>query len=152
MKGEPAKDERATQGVDLASRGVALLAGLLFGAGLLISGMTRPEKVIGFLDVAGDWDGSLAFVMIGAIGVFALAAYRARHTVAPVWAEAFQWPTRTHLDGPLVLGSALFGVGWGIAGYCPGPALVAVGAGNLPAAWFTGAMIGGMLIYRFSRR
>lgn len=152
MKGEPAGPGGPEGGVNLESRGVALLAGLLFGAGLLISGMTRPEKVIGFLDVAGDWDGSLAFVMIGAIGVFAMAAYRARHTAAPVWAAAFQWPTRTHLDVPLVLGSAIFGVGWGIAGYCPGPALVAVGAGNLPAAWFTGAMAVGMVIYRFARR
>lgn len=138
--------------MNLTTRAIALLSGLLFGAGLLISGMARPEKVLGFLDVAGDWDPSLAFVMIGAIGVFAVAALAARRREHPFFAEQFHWPTHKDIDTPLVLGSALFGIGWGLVGYCPGPALVSIGAGSIPAAWFTGAMLVGMLGYRATRR
>ena len=135
----------------LPMRGVALVSGLLFGAGLLVSGMTRPEKVIGFLDVAEDWDPSLAFVMVGAIAVYAAAAWSARRQTRPWWADAFHWPSRTNNDARLVGGSALFGVGWGLAGYCPGPALVSVGAGSIDAAWFGGAMLIGMLTYGAAR-
>ncbi len=111
----------------LAPRLVGLVSGLLFGAGLVLSGMTRPDKVIGFLDLTGDWDPSLAFVMVGAIGVFAFAAWAARRQTRPVWAPSFQWPTRKDIDARLLLGSALFGLGWGLAGYCPGPAPTAPG-------------------------
>ena len=138
-------------GQALAMRGLSLGSGLLFGAGLLVSGMTRPEKVLGFLDVSGDWDPSLAFVMIGAISVYAIAAAVARSAAGPWWAVAFQWPTRVHIDAPLVIGSAMFGVGWGLVGYCPGPALGGLGAGSISAAWFAAAMLIGMLAHRMTR-
>ncbi len=138
--------------MNIEVRLVGLGSGLLLGAGLMLAGMTRPEKVLAFLDVAGEWDPSLAFAMAGAIGVFAIAAFAARARLRPLWAEAFQWPEAALVDAPLVLGSALFGIGWGIVGYCPGPAIVSVGAGSIPAAWFTVAMGVGMVAYRLSRR
>ncbi len=139
-----------TDAQKLRMRGVALLAGVLFGAGLLISGMTRPAKVVGFLDVAGAWDPSLALVMVGAIGVYAVAARLARRRDRPIYADGFQWPTPRDIDGRLIGGSALFGVGWGLVGYCPGPAIVGLGAGSMSAAWFCGAMALGMVAYRFT--
>ena len=138
----------ASETAPLAMRGVALISGLMFGAGLLMSGMTRPEKVIGFLDVTGAWDPSLAFVMVGAIAVYSLAAMTARRQIRPCWADSFHWPSTLNVDARLVGGSALFGVGWGLAGYCPGPALVSIGAGSIDAAWFGGSMLLGMLVYR----
>lgn len=133
--------------MNLATRGVALLSGLLFGAGLLVSGMTQPEKVTGFLDVAGAWDPALALVMVGAIGTFALALPLARRWPTPAYAAGFEWPTLRDVDARLVGGSALFGVGWGLSGYCPGPALASIGAGSTGAAWFTGGMLAGMAIF-----
>ena len=110
----------------------ALACGLLFGLGLAISGMMNPAKVIGFLDVAGDWDPTLAFVMGGALLV-AMPAYRMILTRRrPVLAGSFSLPEKARLDAPLTLGSALFGVGWGLVGFCPGPAVAAVVTG-LPA-------------------
>ncbi len=138
--------------MNLAQRGVALLAGLLFGAGLLLSGMTQPSKVTGFLDVAGSWDPALALVMVGAIGTFALAFLVARRWPTPVYADAFSWPTLRDVELRLVGGSAVFGVGWGLSGYCPGPALVSIGAGSTGAAWFTGGMLAGMAIYAWRYR
>lgn len=104
------------------------VSGLLFGAGLLIGGMTQPSKVVGFLDLAGDWDPSLAFVMGGAIGVFLPLFRLINRRRAPLYAASFALPTRRDLDAPLLLGAALFGIGWGLAGYCPGPALTALAA------------------------
>jgi len=126
---------------------MAALAGLVFGLGLLVSGMADPQKVLGFLDIAGAWDPSLALVMGGAIALglpgFALARRRSRSLLgAPM-----QLPARQTIDAPLLFGSALFGIGWGLAGYCPGPALVGTAAGLGSAAIFSAAMLAGMLLY-----
>ena len=131
---------------------VALFSGALFGLGLAVSGMANPQKVIGFLDVSGDWDPTLALVMGGALLV-ALPAFRwifGRRR--PVLAENFEIPTK-EIDARLVGGSALFGVGWGLSGFCPGPAVVALvpalAAGILPVFAFVCAMIAGMVIYQW---
>ena len=126
----------------------ALFAGIVFGAGLVIGGMTQASKVIGFLDVAGDWDPSLGLVMAGAIAVFlpALVAIRKRGT--PVFDLQFSLPARRDIDARLLLGSAVFGVGWGLAGYCPGPALTSVGSLAPDALLFTGAMVFGFGLKR----
>jgi uncharacterized membrane protein YedE/YeeE len=130
----------------------AALAGLLFGLGLALSGMVFPAKVQGFLDVAGSWDPSLAFVMVGAIAVglpaFALARRR-RESFAGL---AMRLPDATHIDRRLVGGSLLFGVGWGLAGLCPGPALVVLGLADAKAAAFVGAMLVGMAAHEWLER
>ena len=102
----------------------ALISGLIFGAGLVISGMTQPSKVLGFLDVFGAWDPTLAFVMGGALAVSLPGFYFARGRTRPLFAAHFRWPTRSEIDAPLVGGAALFGLGWGLVGLCPGPAIV----------------------------
>jgi uncharacterized protein len=125
----------------------ALGCGAVFGLGLAISGMMNPAKVIGFLDVAGSWDPTLALVMGGALLV-AIPAYRmilARRR--PVLADGFSLPTRTKLDAPLILGSALFGVGWGLVGFCPGPAVAAVVTGLPAVLGFVAAMLAGMALH-----
>lgn len=125
----------------------ALASGLVFGLGLIAGGMTDPAKVKGFLDLFGAWDPSLAFVMGGAIavGVFAFAAGRRRNRS---WTgDPMEIPTSTVIDRRLVLGGVLFGIGWGIGGFCPGPALVALGSGLGSAAVFVAAMLAGMLIH-----
>lgn len=121
--------------------------GLLFGWGLLLSGMTDPGKVQAFLDLAGVWDPSLAFVMGGAIlvGFFAFASARKR--TSNFLGGALHLPQRRDIDRPLVVGALLFGAGWGLAGFCPGPALVSMGAGNLKAVVFVAAMVAGMLVF-----
>jgi uncharacterized protein len=101
----------------------AFLCGLVFGLGLMISGMTQPAKVLGFLDIFGRWDPTLAFVMAGALAVTFAGYALARRRPAPVFAASHLWPTRTDIDRPLVAGSALFGAGWGLVGLCPGPAI-----------------------------
>jgi uncharacterized membrane protein YedE/YeeE len=126
---------------------VALGSGLLFALGLGLAGMTDPTKVVGFLDVAGAWDPSLAFVMIGAIGVHMLFVRRARSVSAPRFATAFAVPTASRLDRNLVVGALLFGIGWGIAGYCPGPVLVSLVSLEPSALVFVAAMIAGMVLY-----
>lgn len=123
---------------------VALLTGLIFGAGLVISGMTQPSKVLGFLDVTGRFDASLMLVMVGAIGVHFFGYRLAKRRSAPVFADAFQLPTRRDIDAKLILGAVLFGVGWGIGGYCPGPAIVALPGGGISALTFVSAMVVGM--------
>lgn len=128
--------------------GIGALVGLLFGCGLAISGMTLPSKVLGFLDVAGRWDASLAFVMVGAIGVHALAYRLIDRRGRPWLAAHFQRPTRKDLDAPLLIGAALFGVGWGMGGFCPGPALVSLGGLAPHALAFVVAMSVGMLLHR----
>ncbi len=100
--------------------------GLLFALGLGLSGMTQPSKIIGFLDVAGPWDPSLAFVMLGALGVHFLFVRRAQRGGTPRFASSFSWPAPAAVDARLVAGAAIFGVGWGLSGYCPGPALVSL--------------------------
>ncbi len=126
--------------------GSAFVAGLVFAIGLGISGMTLPSKVIGFLDVMGDWDPSLAFVMGGAIAVHLTFTRWLLRRGRPLVAEAFHFPTRSDIDGRLVVGAALFGVGWGLVGYCPGPVLVSAGAGRKEAVAFVVAMTLGMLV------
>ncbi len=126
---------------------VALLSGLIFGLGLIAGGMTDPAKVKAFLDLFGAWDPSLALVMGGAIavGVFAFAAARRRQRS---WTgEPIELPASTLIDGRLVAGGVLFGAGWGVAGFCPGPALVAAGSGSPAALGFLAAMLAGMLIH-----
>jgi len=126
------------------------LIGLLFGLGLILSGMTDPGKVIGFLDLAGPWDPSLAFVMGGAICVGLFAFALARRRTRAVLGGAIELPSRRDIDRPLVVGSLVFGVGWGLAGFCPGPALVAAGAGHWQAWLFVAAMLAGMAARDFA--
>ncbi|MCC5809816.1 MAG: YeeE/YedE family protein [Ectothiorhodospiraceae bacterium] len=130
----------------------AFIAGLIFGVGLLVSGMANPEKVLGFLDLAGAWDPSLAFVMAGAIAVgligFRLAGRRAQSLLS----EPMHLPMRGDIDSRLVLGGLGFGVGWGLAGFCPGPALVALGALELKALVFVAAMLAGMALFEVLER
>ena len=126
---------------------MALMVGLLFGIGLIVSGMTDPAKVIGFLDLAGNWDPSLGFVMGGAIlvGVFAFGVARKRKR--SLLGAPMRLPTATVIDRRLVLGSLAFGAGWGLAGYCPGPALASLAAGGDKALLFTLAMLAGMALF-----
>jgi hypothetical protein len=121
--------------------------GLIFGAGLLISGMTQPEKVLGFLDIFGAWDATLGFVMAGAVAVAAVGFAFARWRKAPLLAAEYRWPTRSDVDAPLVAGAILFGIGWGLVGICPGPALVNLAGLSLPIVVFVLAMALGMLGY-----
>jgi uncharacterized protein len=125
----------------------SLLSGLLFGLGLIVSGMADPDKVLAFLDLAGPWDPSLAFVMAGAIAVGALAFAVARRRSVSLLGLPMKLPNLRHVDRRLVIGSLLFGAGWGIAGFCPGPALVALGTGEDQAVIFTIAMLGGMVLF-----
>jgi uncharacterized protein len=124
---------------------LGLAAGALFGVGLVLGGMTRPRKVIGFLDFGGNWDPSLACVMLGAVSVHFLGYRVVQGRAAPLLADEFALPTRRHIDARLVLGAAVFGIGWGLAGYCPGPGLVSLASGNLGAVVFVGTMLVGML-------
>lgn len=130
---------------------VAAIAGAMFGAGLLLSGMTRPDKVLGFLDVTGRWDPSLAFVMIGAIGVHAVAYRLIRLRPSPLLDARFHWPPDSGVDRRLLAGAAVFGIGWGLAGFCPGPALVAAATGATSALVFVAAMLAGMLAHHSVR-
>jgi len=123
---------------------VALLTGLVFGAGLVISGMTQPVKVLGFLDVTRRFDASLMLVMVGAIGVHFLGHRWAKRRSAPLFDERFQVPTRRDIDTRLIVGALLFGAGWGLGGYCPGPAIVSLPGGGLSALTFVSAMVVGM--------
>lgn len=125
----------------------ALLAGLLFGVGLMISGMANPAKVQGFLDISGRWDPSLAFVMAGAIAIGSLAFLIAKRRQRSFLGLPVQLPASTTVTLRLVLGSAAFGIGWGLAGFCPGPALVALGAGYPKAIGFVAAMVAGMVVF-----
>jgi hypothetical protein len=130
----------------------ALIAGLVFGIGLIVAGMTNPAKVQGFLDLAGPWDPSLAFVMGGAI-VVALAAFRfAGKRERALLGDAMHLPTATRIDRRLVLGSLAFGAGWGLAGFCPGPALASLATGGVKALVFTGAMLAGMIVFELLER
>ena len=123
----------------------AAIAGGLFGVGLAFSEMANPARVLGFLDVAGTWDPTLAFVMIGALAVTVPAFYLQRRTSSPWFADQFSMPTKTDLDRPLLLGAVMFGVGWGLAGFCPGPAVVATATGQVDVFAFVLAMLAGLL-------
>jgi uncharacterized membrane protein YedE/YeeE len=134
-------------------RVIEFVLGLTFGLGLLISGMTDPGKVQGFLDLAGLWDPSLAFVMGGGVMVGLFGFGWAKKQTLSLSGAPFQWPEMTLIDRPLVLGSLMFGMGWGLAGFCPGPALVAMAAGSDKALVFVLAMMAGMALFeRFKKR
>ena len=126
---------------------VSFLSGLVFGLGLIVSGMANPAKVIGFLDVAGSWDPSLAFVMIGAIAVGVVAFAVARRRTASFLGMDMKLPGERPIDRRLVGGSVVFGIGWGIAGICPAPGLVLLGMGQGKALVFVGAMLAGMALF-----
>ncbi|HNV09605.1 MAG TPA: YeeE/YedE family protein [Dokdonella sp.] len=126
----------------------ALVAGALFGLGLAMSGMTDARIVLGFLDVAGAFDPTLMFVLAGAVATTALLFTPILRGGHPLFASAFQVSNLKHIDAPLLAGAALFGIGWGIAGYCPGPALAGLGAGSLESLWFVPAMLAGSLLHR----
>ena len=131
---------------------MALIAGLVFGLGLILSGMTNPAKVIGFLDLAGDWDPSLAFVMAGAIAVSFLPFRIARNRSMALLGGPIRLPTATDIDRRLVLGSLAFGAGWGLAGYCPGPALASLLSGGAKPLLFVISMLAGMAVFELLQR
>ena len=128
----------------------ALLSGTLFGLGLAVSGMVDPAKVVAFLDVAGAWDPSLAFVMLGALAVTTPAFRYVLKRRRPWLANAFALPTKTDLEPRLVAGAALFGVGWGLAGVCPGPAVTALVTGDIAFFAFVAAMFAGFLLHELT--
>lgn len=130
----------------------ALLAGLVFGMGLIVSGMANPAKVLGFLDLAGRWDPSLALVMVGAISVGLIAFTVAARLTRSLLGAELKLPGARHIDRRLIGGGLLFGVGWGVAGFCPGPALVALGVGEAKAVIFVMAMLVGMGIFELLER
>ncbi|ACB66502.1 DUF6691 family protein [Burkholderia ambifaria] len=132
--------------------GFAFLAGLLFSVGLIVSGMANPRKVLGFLDLAGRWDPSLAFVMAGAIGVAVVAFAWAKRRTRSWLGLPIQWPAARTITVRLVAGSAVFGIGWGLAGFCPGPALVSIGLGSVKGIAFVVAMLVGMALFEWIER
>ena len=127
----------------------SLLAGLVFGLGLIVSGMANPAKVLGFLDLGGAWDPSLALVMAGAVGVGTVAFAFTRRRTLSLLGSKMTLPTSRRIDRPLVVGSLLFGIGWGVAGFCPGPGLVGVGMGEVKAIIFVAAMLAGMGLFEW---
>jgi len=127
----------------------AVISGLVFGLGLAISGMVNPAKITGFLDVAGDWDPSLAFVLASATGVTVLTFRYILKRERPILDKGFHLPTRTDVDSPLIVGAGLFGIGWGIVGFCPGPVYTTLLMGRWETWVFFAAMIAGMASFRF---
>ena len=125
----------------------SFLCGLIFGSGLLISGMTQPAKVLGFLDIFGRWDPTLAFVMAGALAVSSVGYALARRQMRPIIGAEHIWPKKTDIDRPLVIGSVLFGIGWGLVGLCPGPALENLASLSPRVFVFVIAMIAGMGVF-----
>ncbi|WP_175853656.1 DUF6691 family protein [Burkholderia cepacia] len=132
--------------------GFAFLAGLLFGVGLIVSGMANPQKVLGFLDLAGRWDPSLAFVMAGATGVAVFAFAWAKRRTRSWLGLPMQLPALRAITVRLVAGSAVFGIGWGIAGFCPGSAIVSIGVGSAKGIGFVVAMLAGMAVFEWFER
>jgi uncharacterized membrane protein YedE/YeeE len=130
----------------------SLLAGLVFGLGLIVSGMANPAKVLGFLDLGGAWDPSLAFVMAGAIALGLVAFSFAKKRTTSLLGAEMKLPATRQIDRRLVIGSALFGVGWGISGFCPGPVLVDLGMGETKALVFVAAMLVGMGVFEIAER
>lgn len=133
---------------NLAQNIVALVSGLLFGLGLGFSQMIAPQRVIGFLDLTGNWDPTLAFVMGGAVAVTLISFRLILRWPTPVLSRTFVVPTRNNIDRPLIVGAALFGMGWGLGGYCPGPAIAALGLGSANPMLFIVAMVAGSLTYQ----
>lgn len=130
----------------------AFIAGLVFGIGLLVAGMANPAKVLGFLDIAGAWDPSLGLVMAGAIAVGVIAFTLAKRRSHSLLGQPIQLPSNRQIDRRLIGGSLLFGIGWGIAGICPGPSIVLLGAGEMKGVAFVTAMIAGMFVYELMER
>ncbi len=130
----------------------SFLSGLLFGIGLLVSGMANPQKVLNFLDITGHWDPSLMLVMVGAIAVGLVSFRIAKHRTLSFLGLGIKLPTADKVDNRLIGGSLLFGMGWGLAGFCPGPALVALGSGEFKALVFVLSMIAGMLLFEYLDR
>ncbi|WP_338607229.1 YeeE/YedE family protein [Pelagibacterium nitratireducens] len=128
------------------------LIGLIFGSGIAVSGMANPAKVLNFFDFAGSWDPSLALVMGGALAVTAIGYFFVLKRPAPVFDKTFHLPTSREIDLPLVAGSAIFGIGWGITGFCPGGSIPALGLGEPDAFIFVAAMIGGIVLARSARQ
>lgn len=131
---------------------VSLLSGTVFGYGLALAQMTDPLKVLGFLDLAGDWDPSLMLVLGGAVGTAALAFSLVLRRGKPAWDDHFHISHKVAIDAPLLVGAAVFGVGWGLGGYCPGPAISSLGFGNAEAYWFVPAMLVGAGLQRWRAR
>jgi uncharacterized membrane protein YedE/YeeE len=130
----------------------SLLSGLVFGLGLIASGMTNPAKVLGFLDLFGHWDPSLALVMAGAVAVGTVAFFIAARRKRSLLGAPMQLPTSRRIDRRLLGGALVFGAGWGLAGFCPGPGLVALGMGEAKAAAFVAAMLAGMMVFEWLER
>jgi len=128
---------------------LTFISGLIFGVGLILSGMTNPAKVIGFLDLFGSWDPSLMFVMFGAIPISFIGFRIIENKQATLLEEPVHLPGKNHINSELIIGSLLFGSGWALAGFCPGPALVALGSGNSKAIIFVIAMLAGMLLHDY---
>ena len=131
---------------------VAFGCGLVFGAGLIISQMSNPAKIIGFLDITGNWDPSLALVMGSAVAVFGVLYRLALGQGTPLFAPRFSLPEKDRLEMPLILGALIFGIGWGLGGFCPGPAIVSAAFGDARVWAFVAAMIAGMVVYRIGLR
>lgn len=131
---------------------IVFIGGLIFGLGLIVSGMADPSKVLNFLDLSGNWDPSLAFVMGGAICVGVIAFYFAKRRQKTLLGNAMSLPTNTRIDRRLISGSLVFGISWGLAGYCPGPALVSLSSGNSKTIIFVIAMLVGMAIFEVLER
>lgn len=126
-----------------------LVSGLLFGLGLIVSGLANPAKVLNFLDIAGSWDPSLAFTMGAAVATTAVGFLLVQKRARPLFAERFYLPDARDADARLLTGAAVFGIGWGLAGYCPGPAVTAITIGGVPTLIFLSAMLAGMWLSRF---
>ena len=131
---------------------VALVSGLLFGLGLSVSQMIDRDRVLGFLDITGNWDSTLLFVLGGAVGVTVIAFRFVLRLPHPIWGDKFYLPTRKEIDRPLILGAAIFGIGWGIAGYCPGPGLTAFMIGGVNPIIFLLALVLGSFLYDLSAK
>ncbi|MGV3581707.1 MAG: DUF6691 family protein [Methylophilus sp.] len=130
----------------------AFITGLIFGIGLIISGMTNPAKIIGFLDITGQWDPSLLLVMLGAVSISFFAFRFVERKPVSLLGDNIQLPKKTGLDKSLILGAVLFGIGWGLAGYCPGPALASLSSGLLPPVLFVLTMITGMGVFEIYKK
>lgn len=128
----------------------ALASGVVFGLGLSLAQMTNPDKVLNFLDISGHWDPSLLLVLGGAVALSALGYTLVFKRTKPVWDNLFHLPLAKSIDKPLIIGSALFGIGWGISGYCPGPAIASIGFGNPEALWVVPSIIAGAALQRWS--
>ncbi|MCB0376957.1 MAG: YeeE/YedE family protein [Bdellovibrionales bacterium] len=132
----------------MAQNLTALISGLVFALGLGVSGMTQPQKIVGFLDLFGDWQPALIFVMLGAISFHSLMYYFFKHRTSPLLGGDFRMPTLKNVTPRLVIGSAIFGVGWGMAGFCPGPGITSLFSGQSASFQFVGAMLVGMIIFK----